>query len=99
MVFTSSRMAAYERWNLRVSTGRLNRWLTAMARHHPPPTVKGKPLNVKYATQVKTRPPTFAVFVNRPNDVPESYQRCAIFSCGATVVVTNTECGWMATGS
>lgn len=69
-------MAAYERWNLRVSTGRLNRWLKAMARHHPPPTVKGKPINVKYATQVKTRPPTFALFVNRPGDVPESYQRC-----------------------
>lgn len=91
-------MAAYERWNLRVSTGRLNRWLKAMARHHPPPTVKGKPLNVKYATQVKSRPPTFAVFVNRPNDVPESYQRCvgnaSLSTCDyvAWLSVSNVAC-------
>jgi GTPase len=69
-------MKAYERWDSRVSTGKLNRWLEAMARHHPPPSVKGKTLNVKYMTQVKTRPPTFAMFVNKPQDVPQSYQRC-----------------------
>ncbi|GLE02488.1 hypothetical protein PINS_up011326 [Pythium insidiosum] len=68
-------MKAYERWDSRVSTGRLNRWLKAMERHHPPPTVKGKALNIKYMTQIKTRPPTFAMFVNKPHDVPESYQR------------------------
>ncbi|KAG1690477.1 hypothetical protein DVH05_019430 [Phytophthora capsici] len=68
-------LKAYEKWDLRVTTGRLNRWLKAMARHHPPPTIKGKTLNVKYATQVKTRPPTFAVFVSNPSEVPESYQR------------------------
>jgi GTP-binding protein len=68
-------LKAYEKWDLRVTTGRLNRWLKAMARHHPPPTVKGKTLNVKYATQVKSRPPTFAVFVSKPSDVPESYKR------------------------
>ncbi|KAG3180338.1 GTPase [Phytophthora cactorum] len=68
-------LKAYEKWDLRVTTGRLNRWLKAMARHHPPPTVKGKTLNVKYATQVKSRPPTFAVFVSKPSEVPESYQR------------------------
>ncbi|KAG7386647.1 hypothetical protein PHYPSEUDO_015431 [Phytophthora pseudosyringae] len=68
-------LKAYEKWDLRVTTGRLNRWLKAMARHHPPPTVKGKTLNVKYATQVKSRPPTFAVFVSKPSEVPESYKR------------------------
>ncbi|KAF1319979.1 Ribosome-associated gtpase enga, partial [Globisporangium splendens] len=68
-------MKAYEKWDLRVTTGRLNRWMKAMARHHPPPTVKGKTINVKYVTQVKSRPPTFALFVNKPHDVPESYQR------------------------
>ncbi|CAI5716657.1 unnamed protein product [Hyaloperonospora brassicae] len=68
-------LKAYERWDLRVTTGRLNRWLKAMSRHHPPPTVKGKTLNIKYATQVKSRPPTFAVFVSKPSEVPEAYQR------------------------
>lgn len=69
-------MKAYEKWDLRVTTGRLNRWMKAMARHHPPPTIKGKTINVKYVTQVKSRPPTFALFVNKPKEVPESYQRC-----------------------
>ncbi|GAB9468191.1 Ribosome-associated gtpase enga [Globisporangium polare] len=68
-------MKAYEKWDLRVTTGRLNRWMKAMARHHPPPTIKGKTINVKYVTQVKSRPPTFALFVNKPKEVPESYQR------------------------
>ncbi|CAH0473756.1 unnamed protein product [Peronospora belbahrii] len=68
-------LKAYEKWDLRITTGRLNRWLKAMSRHHPPPTIKGKTLNVKYATQVKSRPPTFAVFVSNPSDMPEAYQR------------------------
>lgn len=71
-------MKAYEKWDLRVTTGRLNRWMKAMARHHPPPTIKGKTINVKYVTQVKSRPPTFALFVNKPKEVPESYQRCVL---------------------
>ncbi|KAF0694648.1 Aste57867_14487 [Aphanomyces stellatus] len=66
---------AHNRWDLRVTTGRLNRWMAAMDRHHPPPTVKGKQLKVKYITQVKARPPTFALFVNKADDVPESYRR------------------------
>ncbi|KAH9105102.1 hypothetical protein AeMF1_018993 [Aphanomyces euteiches] len=68
-------IAAHNRWDLRVTTGRLNRWMAAMDRHHPPPTVKGKQLKVKYITQVKARPPTFAMFVNKADDVPESYRR------------------------
>ncbi|ETV88950.1 ribosome-associated GTPase EngA, variant [Aphanomyces astaci] len=68
-------VAAHDRWDLRVTTGRLNRWMAAMDRHHPPPTVKGKTLKVKYITQVKARPPTFALFVNKADDVPESYRR------------------------
>ncbi|ETW08915.1 ribosome-associated GTPase EngA, variant 1 [Aphanomyces invadans] len=68
-------VAAHNRWDLRVTTGRLNRWMAAMDRHHPPPTVKGKTLKVKYITQVKARPPTFALFVNKAEDVPESYRR------------------------
>ncbi|RHY94260.1 hypothetical protein DYB37_004165 [Aphanomyces astaci] len=66
-------VAAHDRWDLRVTTGRLNRWMAAMDRHHPPPTVKGKTLKVKYITQVKARPPTFALFVNKADDVPESF--------------------------
>lgn len=65
----------YGIWNIRVSTGRLNRWLEGMLEAHPPPLVEGRRLRIRYMTQIKTRPPTFALFVSRPADLPESYLR------------------------
>jgi len=65
----------YGIWNTRISTGRLNRWLDAMLEAHPPPLVEGRRLRIRYMTQIKTRPPTFALFVSRPADLPESYLR------------------------
>ncbi len=65
----------YEIWNTRISTGRLNRWLDIMLEAHPPPLVEGRRLRIRYVTQIKTRPPTFALFVSRPADLPESYLR------------------------
>ena len=62
-------------WNMRISTGRLNRWLETMLEAHPPPLVEGRRLRIRYMTQIKTRPPTFALFVSRPADLPESYLR------------------------
>ncbi|KAA5607314.1 ribosome biogenesis GTPase Der [Roseospira marina] len=63
-------------WNRRVSTGRLNRWLSAMTGEHPPPMGKhGRRLRLRYMTQAKARPPTFAVFCSRPEDLPDSYTR------------------------
>jgi GTP-binding protein len=65
----------HKRWNTRVSTSDLNRWLSGMVEKHPPPAVRGRPLRLRYATQVKSRPPTFALFVSRPDAVPDSYTR------------------------
>ena len=65
----------YRIWNMRISTGRLNRWLETMLEAHPPPVVEGRRLRIRYMTQIKTRPPTFALFVSRPADFPESYLR------------------------
>ena len=65
-------------WNTRISTGRLNRWLEPMLEAHPPPLVQGRRLRIRYMTQVKTRPPTFALFVSRPADLPEHYLRYLI---------------------
>jgi GTP-binding protein len=63
-------------WNRRVSTGRLNRWLTAMTAEHPPPMGKhGRRIRLRYMTQAKARPPTFAAFCSRPEDLPDSYVR------------------------
>ena len=65
----------YGLWNMRISTGQLNRWLDAMTQAHPAPLASGRPNRVKYMTQIKSRPPTFAMFVSRPDELPESYKR------------------------
>lgn len=63
-------------WNARVPTARLNRWLDEMITRHPPPLSKQKRrIKLRYMTQVKARPPTFAIFVSKPDELPESYMR------------------------
>ncbi len=68
-------LRAYDVWNTRISTGRLNRWLTGLIEHHPPPAVAGRRLKIRYITQAKTRPPMFVIFGSRPDAMPESYMR------------------------
>lgn len=68
-------MRAHEVWNRRVSTAQLNRWLTGMLEQHPPPAPGGKRIKMRYATQVKTRPPGFVVMTSYPDQVPASYSR------------------------
>ena len=68
-------MEIYEIWNSRVSTGKMNRWLAAMESQHPAPLVQGRPNRLKYITQIKSRPPTFAMWVSRPKELPAAYRR------------------------
>jgi len=68
-------MKAYEQWNRRVSTSKLNRWLSAMTEAHPAPLARGRRLRVRYITQVKSRPPTFMLWVSQPNEMPGAYLR------------------------
>jgi len=65
----------FEVWNRRVPTAKLNRWLEEILEHHQPPMVSGRRVKVRYMTQSKTRPPTFALFVSHSAGLPESYQR------------------------
>jgi GTP-binding protein len=62
-------------WSRRVSTGELNRWFEAAVEANPPPAPKGQRIKLRYITQVKSRPPTFVVFGNRTDELPESYRR------------------------
>ncbi|MEQ1890505.1 MAG: ribosome biogenesis GTPase Der [Alphaproteobacteria bacterium] len=70
----------YAIWNRRVATAGLNRWLAVTTERHPPPAVQGRRIKLRYATQVSTRPPTFAVFTTRAAELPESYSRYLINS-------------------
>ena len=42
---------------------------------HPPPLAKGRRVKIRYMTQAKARPPTFVLFVSKPEDLPDSYIR------------------------
>ncbi len=68
----------YERWNMRVKTGGLNRWLAATESKNPAPLVGGRSNRLKYIAQIKTRPPTFALWVARPKELPPAYRRYII---------------------
>src|SRR6476469_8835177 len=62
-------------WSKRMPTGELNRWFEAAIDANPPPAPKGQRIKLSYITQVNTRPPTFVVFGNRTDELPESYRR------------------------
>jgi GTP-binding protein len=62
-------------WNKRVPTGELNRWFEDAVAANPPPAPRGKRIKLRYITQVKSRPPSFVVFGNRLEELPESYRR------------------------
>ncbi len=68
-------VAAHEIWNRRIPTPALNRWLERVQERHPPPAPQGRQIQLRYATQVKNRPPTFAIFANKPELLPDSYSR------------------------
>ena len=63
---------AYRR---KVSTSALNQALQRIVRAHTPPLSQGRSVKFYYGTQTRTSPPTFALFVNRPSAVKESYKK------------------------
>jgi GTP-binding protein len=64
-----------ERWNRRIATGALNRWLEQALQRHQPPLVDGRRLKLRYATMPKARPPTLVIFGTRAEQLPAEYQR------------------------
>jgi GTP-binding protein len=64
-----------EAWSRRVTTGELNRWFERAIDANPPPAPGGRRIKLRYITQVNTRPPSFVVFGNRVDELPESYRR------------------------
>ena len=67
--------ATWEKWNERIPTAKLNRWLEEAISRHPPPAPGGRRIKLRYITQPKTRPPTFVVFTQRADKVPAEYGR------------------------
>jgi len=72
--------ATWEKWNERIPTAKLNRWLEEAVARHPPPAPGGRRIKLRYITQPKTRPPTFVVFTQRADEVPAEYGRYLVKS-------------------
>ncbi len=68
-------LEAYNHWNARISTHKLNQWLAREIAHHPPPAPGGRRIKLKYISQIKARPPSFVVKSSRARELPDSYRR------------------------
>jgi GTP-binding protein len=62
-------------WNSRVSTSTLNRFLSEALQRHATPAISGRRVRIRYMTQRKARPPSFTLFGNQLDSLPESYLR------------------------
>jgi GTP-binding protein len=62
-------------WNTHISTSALNRFLEEALARHAPPAIKGRRVRIRYMTQPKVRPPTFALFGNQLSALPDAYLR------------------------
>jgi GTP-binding protein len=60
---------------LRVPTAEVNKVLASLIERNGPPQKPGEEVKLLYASQIGTAPPTLAIVSNRPDEVPESYQR------------------------
>ena len=68
--------AAVEQHRRRVTTSVVNEVLEdAVSWHTPPTTRQGRQGRIYYGTQVRSQPPSFALFVNDPKLFGESYRR------------------------
>ncbi len=59
----------------RIETADVNRVLEGLLQRAQPPQAVGKAVKLFYASQIASAPPTIAVVTNRPEAIPESYQR------------------------
>jgi GTP-binding protein len=60
---------------VKLSTAQLNRVLRRAQDLQPPPSHAGRPFKIYYATQVRSSPPTFLLYVNDPKLAHFSYMR------------------------
>lgn len=59
----------------KISTSNFNDFIEMITKERPVPVARGTQLKIKYATQVKTSPPVFAFFMNKPQELPANYRK------------------------
>ncbi len=66
---------AYHSANVNVNTADLNRMLEGALESFQPPLVRGRRIKLKYAAQISSCPPTFAIHGNQIERIPATYKR------------------------
>lgn len=59
----------------KISTGKLNQFLEDLISERPLPMSGRRQLHINYVTQVKSKPPVFIFFMNKPSELPANYRR------------------------
>lgn len=59
----------------RIDTSDVNDVLRRLVGRQPPPHSRGRPVKIRYGTQVSVAPPTFVLFANLPQEIPGHYLR------------------------
>jgi GTPase len=59
----------------RIATHEVNEVVRELVGRTRPPHSQGRAVRILYATQAAIRPPTFILFANMPEEIPENYQR------------------------
>lgn len=65
----------YENRAKKIPTSKLNDVMLPIIEAYPPPSLKGKYVKIKYATQIAGTSPMFAFFCNLPQYIKEPYYR------------------------
>ncbi|GHT23989.1 GTPase Der [Bacteroidia bacterium] len=68
-------MEVYENRIRRIPTSQLNEVVQQIIEEYHPPAMKGKFVNIKYATQLPTLAPSFVFFCNLPQYIRDPYKR------------------------
>jgi GTP-binding protein len=68
----------FDQFSQRISTPAVNKAIKEIIEKHPPAWAGRGRIKFFYATQTRTRPPSFVLFVNRPDMVHFSYERFMI---------------------
>lgn len=64
----------YAKWQSRIPTSELNRWLEVWTLRGKIPNFHGKPFRMYFMTQAETAPPTFVIFCNNDQFVTRSFE-------------------------
>lgn len=67
--------SVYENRQRKITTSKLNDYLLPIISETPPPTTKGKFIQIKYCTMLPTEYPSFVFFANLPQYIKDAYRR------------------------